>query len=134
MTPNPIIALLTDFGLADTYVGTMKGVALGICPSARLVDLTHYVPPQDVRGAAHLLWTSFRYLPQQTVFLIVVDPGVGTARDPVAAETARGLYVAPPTGALGLVLPHVEGRHAVQLEAPRRRRASNRQPLNRRPV
>lgn len=134
MTPNPIIALLTDFGLADTYVGTMKGVALGICPSARLVDLTHYVPPQDVRGAAYLLWTSFRYLPQQTVFLIVVDPGVGTAREPVAVETAHGTYVAPNNGVLSFVLPHVEVRHAVKLEAPRYRLASNSQTFHGRDI
>src|SRR5690606_27633735 len=100
MTPNPIIALLTDFGLADAYVGTMKGVALSICPSARLVDLTHQVPPQDVRAAAYLLSTAFRHFPPETVFLIVVDPGVGTAREAVAVETAHGCYVAPNNGVL----------------------------------
>jgi len=121
MTPNPIITLLTDFGLVDAYVGTMKGVMLSICPTARLVDLTHHVAPQDVRGAAYLLWTSFRHFPPDTVFLVVVDPGVGTAREPVAVETAHGTYVAPNNGVLSFVLPHVEVRHAVTLEDPRYR-------------
>lgn len=116
MTPNPIITLLTDFGLADAYVGTMKGVMLSICPTARLVDLTHHVPPQDVRAAAYLLWTSFRHFPSETIFLVVVDPGVGTAREPVAVETAHGTYIAPNNGVLSFVLPHVEVRHAVVLE------------------
>lgn len=124
MTPNPIIALLTDFGLADAYVGTMKGVALSICPSARLVDLTHQVPPQDVRAAAYLLSTAFRHFPPETVFLIVVDPGVGTAREAVAVETAHGCYVAPNNGVLSFVLPHVEVRHAVVLDNPQYRSAS----------
>lgn len=121
MTLNPIITLLTDFGLADSYVGTMKGVALAICPSARLIDLTHYVPPQDVRGAAYLLWASFRHFPPETIFLVVVDPGVGTTREPVAIETAHGTYVAPNNGVLSYVLPHVKVRHAVALENPRYR-------------
>lgn len=121
MTSHPIIALLTDFGLADAYVGTMKGVMLSICPSARLVDLTHHTPPQDVRSAAYLLWSSFRHFPPETIFLVVVDPGVGTAREPVAVETAHGTYIAPNNGVLSLVLPHVEVHHAVVLEDPRYR-------------
>lgn len=124
MTPNPIIALLTDFGLADAYVGTMKGVVLSICPSARLVDLTHHVPPQDVRAAAYLLSTAFRHFPPDTIFLIVVDPGVGTAREAIAVETAHGIYVAPNNGVLSFVLPHVEVRHAVVLENPQYQLAS----------
>jgi len=87
----PLIALLTDFGLADAYVGTMKGVMLSICPSARLVDLTHHITPQDVRAGAYVLSTAFRHFPPHTIFLIVVDPGVGTARQPVAVETAHGI-------------------------------------------
>jgi len=116
---TPLIALLTDFGLRDAYVGTMKGVMLSICPSARLVDLTHHVPPQDVRAGAYVLSTSFRHFSPHTVFLIVVDPGVGTARQPLAVETAHGVYVAPNNGVLSYVLPHVEVRHAVEITEPR---------------
>lgn len=115
----PLIALLTDFGLADAYVGTMKGVMLSICPSARLVDLTHHITPQDVRAGAYVLSTAFRHFPPHTIFLIVVDPGVGTARQPVAVETAHGIYVAPNNGVLSYVLPRVEVRHAVEIAEPR---------------
>lgn len=103
--PNyPPIALLTDFGLSDAYVGTMKGVMLGICPGARLVDLTHSIAPQNVQQAAFVLLTAYRYFPSQTVFLVVVDPGVGTVRQPVAVRTAHGVYVAPDNGVLSYVL------------------------------
>jgi len=116
---TPLIALMTDFGLADAYVGTMKGVMLSICPAAQLVDLTHHVPPQDVRAGAYILFTGFRHFPPHTVFLIVVDPGVGTTRQPLAVETAHGIYVAPNNGVLSYVLPHVEVRHAVEIIEPR---------------
>jgi S-adenosylmethionine hydrolase len=116
MNPPPIIVLLTDFGLSDAYVGTMKGVMLSICPSARLVDLTHAIEPQNVRQAAYVLLTAFRYFPPHTVFLIVVDPGVGTAREPVAVAAAHGLYVAPNNGVLSYVLPHVDVQHTALLQ------------------
>ncbi|MGE5333265.1 MAG: S-adenosyl-l-methionine hydroxide adenosyltransferase family protein, partial [Nitrososphaerota archaeon] len=80
MTAVPLIALLTDFGTADGYPGVMKGVMLGIAPGTPLVDLTHEIPPQDVRAAAWVLHTSWRYFPEGSVFLCVVDPGVGSSR------------------------------------------------------
>lgn len=116
MNTTPIIALLTDFGLSDSYVGTMKGVALSICPTARLVDLTHTIHPQNVRQAAYVLMTSFRYFPPATIFLVVVDPGVGTAREPMAVATDYGIYVAPNNGVLSYVLPSVQVQHAVVLQ------------------
>jgi S-adenosyl-L-methionine hydrolase (adenosine-forming) len=118
MSTQPIIALLTDFGLTDAYVGTMKGVMLSICPQARFVDLTHAIEPQNVRQAAYLLLTAFRHFPPHAVFLVVVDPGVGTAREPVAVETGYGIYVAPNNGVLSYVLPHAAVRHAVVLDNP----------------
>ncbi len=111
----PIIALLTDFGLADAYVGIMKGVVLSICPTARLVDLTHDVQPQSVRQAAYVLLTAYRYFPPETVFLVVVDPGVGTARAPIAVETAHGRFVAPDNGVLSYVLQETPPRQVVTL-------------------
>lgn len=119
MPTQPLIALLTDFGLEDAYVGVMKGVMLGICPSAQLVDLSHAVAPQDVRGAAYLLLTAYRYFSPDTVFLVVVDPGVGTARAPIAVETDYGRYVAPDNGVLSYALAQVRIRRAVRLENPR---------------
>ncbi len=118
MNPTPAIALLTDFGLTDAYVGTMKGVMLSICPAARLIDLTHAVEPQNIRQAAYLLLTAYRYFPPQTVFLVVVDPGVGTARQPIAVETDHGFYVAPDNGVLSYVLSQVQIRQQVILQNP----------------
>ncbi|WP_119072469.1 SAM hydrolase/SAM-dependent halogenase family protein [Aggregatilinea lenta] len=116
MNTTPIIAILTDFGTSDAYVGTMKGVALSICPSAQLVDLTHAIQPQNVRQAAYVLLTAFRHFPPHTVFLIVVDPGVGTDREPIAVVTDRGSFVAPNNGVLSYVLPLLQVQHASVLQ------------------
>ena len=100
MRSSGIITLLTDFGARDAYVGIMKGVALGICPHARLVDLTHEVPAQAVRLGALVLRSSVEYFPDGTVHLAVVDPGVGTGRAAVVATTTRGFLVGPDNGLL----------------------------------
>jgi hypothetical protein len=100
MQASGIITLLTDFGTRDAYVGIMKGVALGICPAARLVDLTHEVPPQAVALGALLLRSAVDYFPDGTVHLAVVDPGVGGTRVPVLVETARAVLVGPDNGLL----------------------------------
>ena len=118
MNQYPIITLLTDFGLSDAYVGTMKGVMLSICPDARLIDLTHAIQPQNVRQAAYVLLTAFRHFPPHTVFLVVIDPGVGTARDPIAVTTDHGAFVAPNNGVLSYVLPHVQVLHSAVLQNP----------------
>jgi S-adenosylmethionine hydrolase len=83
---TPIITLLTDFGQRDAYAGIMRGVLLGICPTAPLVDLTHAVPPQAVRLGALVLRSAVPYFPDGTIHLAVVDPGVGSARAPVAVR------------------------------------------------
>jgi S-adenosylmethionine hydrolase len=98
--PNGIVTLLTDFGTSDAYVGIMKGVVLGIHPRAQLVDITHAVPPQAVRLGALLLRSAVDYFPDGTVHLAVVDPGVGSARDPVVVVTARAVLVGPDNGLL----------------------------------
>ena len=98
-----IITLTTDFGAEDGYVGTMKGVMLGIAPEATLVDITHAIAPQDVRQAAYVLWTCLPYFPQDSVHLVVVDPGVGTSRRPIASQTAWGLLVGPDNGVFSYV-------------------------------
>lgn len=99
-----IVTLLTDFGSRDPYVGVMKGVILGLHPDARLVDLTHEVPPQDVRTAAFLLATSVDWFPPGTVHVAVVDPGVGGERRALVVQAARHLYVGPDNGILTLAL------------------------------
>jgi len=100
MQPNGIITLLTDFGSRDAYVGIVKGVMLGICPAARLVDLTHEVPAQAVRLGALLLRSAVGYFPDGTIHLAVVDPGVGSARDPIVVTTPRACLVGPDNGVL----------------------------------
>src|SRR3954462_5072510 len=100
---RPVIALLSDFGTQDHYVGAMRGVALGICPDATLADITLDIPPQDVLTAAFELASAFTYFPDGTVFLCVVDPGVGSARRAIAAPAGRFFFVAPDNGLLTLV-------------------------------
>jgi S-adenosylmethionine hydrolase len=114
----PIITLLTDFGENDSYVGAMKGVLLSILPDARLIDISHQVDPQDVQQAAGIVSAVHKYYPPHTVHLIVVDPGVGTTRRPVAVETDRGRFVAPDNGVLTHVLRKAHSWKAVVLENP----------------
>ncbi len=112
---RPVITLTTDFGQADGYVGTMKGVILGICPEATLVDIAHDLCPQAVRQAAYVLHTAAPYFPPGTVHLVVVDPGVGSRRRPIVVQTARALYVAPDNGVLSLALAHDPPHLAIHL-------------------
>ena len=99
-----IITLLSDFGLSDAYVGTMKGVILSINPDAAIVDLTHEVQAQAVEQAAYLLSTAYRYFPAGTIHVAVVDPGVGTKRRSIAARAGRWTFVAPDNGLLSHVI------------------------------
>lgn len=118
MADRPIITLLTDFGIADAFVGVMKGVILGIAPHAHLVDLTHEVPPQAVTVAAFLLETAWREFPPTTIHLVVVDPGVGSARRALAAAGPRGRFVAPDNGVLTPVLEAGEATAVHALTRP----------------
>ncbi|MGE0591021.1 MAG: S-adenosyl-l-methionine hydroxide adenosyltransferase family protein [Vicinamibacterales bacterium] len=115
---RPVIALLTDFGTRDHYVGVMKGVLLGICPDAALVDLTHEIPPQDVSAAAHELAASVRFFPSGTVFLVVIDPGVGTGRRALAARAGPYAFVGPDNGVLAGVLRSATSADVVALRNP----------------
>src|SRR5258707_14922262 len=102
-TSLPIIALLSDFGTRDHYVGAMRGVALGICPDATLADITHDIAPQDVLGGALELAAAFTYFPHGTVFLCVVDPGVGSARRGIGVEAGGYRVIGPDKGLRALV-------------------------------
>ncbi|HZH42000.1 MAG TPA: SAM-dependent chlorinase/fluorinase [Gemmatimonadales bacterium] len=97
---SSFITLLTDYGVTDSYVAEVKGVLLTAVPDATLIDVTHQVPPGDVRAAQFLFARSWRRFPEGTVHLVVVDPGVGTARRALAAEAAGHFFVAPDNGLL----------------------------------
>jgi len=114
-----MIALLTDFGTRDHYAGTMKGVALGICPDATLIDITHDVPAHDVLAGALELAAAYKYFPAGTVFLVVVDPGVGSARRGIAAESGDFKFVAPDNGVLTAVLDEHPAKKIVELSERR---------------
>jgi S-adenosyl-L-methionine hydrolase (adenosine-forming) len=106
---KPTLTLTTDFGLSDHFVGTMKGVILGICPGAQIVDISHDVTPFEIGEGAYMIAQAYRYFPKKTVHVVVVDPGVGTARRPVLMEAAGQYFVAPDNGVLGMVLAREEG-------------------------
>jgi S-adenosylmethionine hydrolase len=112
---RPVIALLTDFGTRDHYAGTMKGVALSICPDATLVDISHDLPAHDVFGAALELAAAYKYFPTGTIFLVVVDPGVGSTRRGIAAEAGDYKFVAPDNGVLSAVLEEHAPKRLVEL-------------------
>lgn len=112
---RPTIALLTDFGTRDHYAGTLKGVMLGICPEATLVDIGHDVPAHDVLAAALELAACYRYFPHGTVFLVVVDPGVGSSRRGIAADIGDYKFVAPDNGVLSAVFRESPPKKVVEL-------------------
>lgn len=112
---RPIIALLSDFGTRDHYAGTMKAVVLGICPDATLVDITHDILPHDVLGAGMELAASYRFFPAGTVFLAVVDPGVGSSRRGLAADTGDYRFVAPDNGVLTMIFREMPPKRVVEI-------------------
>jgi S-adenosyl-L-methionine hydrolase (adenosine-forming) len=104
MAAPPPIVLTTDFGFADPYVGVMKGVILNINPRAIIADLTHQVPPQNLRQAAFVLGSSFRFFPPNSIHVVVVDPGVGTERQAILLVTPDARFLAPDNGVLSRIL------------------------------
>ncbi|MBZ5669045.1 MAG: SAM-dependent chlorinase/fluorinase [Acidobacteriia bacterium] len=114
MPRQPIVTLITDFDTADHFVGTMKGVILNINPDVEIVDICHEVASYDIFDAAFTLAQSYRFFPPDTIHLVVVDPGVGTARRPLLARTGAYRFVAPDNGVLSLIYEreqNVEVRH-----------------------
>src|ERR687898_3215099 len=97
---RPTVAFLSDFGTRDHYAGAMKAVVLSICPDVTLVDIGHEIPAHDVLAGALELAACYRYFPAGTVFLVVVDPGVGSSRRGIAAEAGGYRFVAPDNGVL----------------------------------
>lgn len=112
------IALLTDFGTKDYFVGAMKGVVLSINPDAQIVDITHDIEPQNIRSAGFTLANCYRDFPQKTIFVSVVDPGVGSDRRAVVVETKSYYFVAPDNGLLSFVLANETDFRAFELTNP----------------
>ncbi|HLK17889.1 MAG TPA: SAM-dependent chlorinase/fluorinase [Bryobacteraceae bacterium] len=98
-----LITLTTDFGTTDHFAGTMKGVILGIAPTARIVDISHEVQPFEVTDGAFTIAEAYRYFPKKTIHVVVVDPGVGSTRRPLLAEMSGQYFIAPDNGVLSLV-------------------------------
>jgi S-adenosylmethionine hydrolase len=105
---RPVITLITDFGTADHYVGTMKGVILNINPEVQFVDICHHVSPYEIFEAAYALVQSYRFFPKGAIHLVVVDPGVGSARRPILASAGQYKFVAPDNGVLSLLFAREE--------------------------
>jgi len=118
---SAIITLTTDFGLADAYVAAMKGVILGINAEVKLVDICHSIKPQNISQAAFVLSTAYKFFPQRTIHVVVVDPGVGTERRAIILRTPLADFVAPDNGVLSYVIqdfsktPPAEQRPPVEL-------------------
>jgi S-adenosylmethionine hydrolase len=117
--PPRLIVLLTDFGLKDHYVGVMKGVILSVNPEAHLIDLSHDIGSQDILEAYFLLSNSYRYFPPGTIFVAIVDPGVGTDRAILAVETNRYFFLAPNNGLLGFLEKEAGVRRIVHVQETR---------------
>jgi S-adenosylmethionine hydrolase len=105
---RPIVTLTTDFGTTDYYVGAMKGVILGVCPDAHVLDISHNVLAYDILDAAFTLAQSYKYYPPRTIHVVVVDPGVGTQRRPLVVSGDRHFFIAPDNGVLSFIYPQQE--------------------------
>ena len=112
---RPVVALLSDFGTRDHYAGAMKAVVLSVCPEVTLIDIGHDIEPHDVLGGALELAACYRFFPLGTVFLVVVDPGVGSSRRGLAADTGDYRFVAPDNGVLTGVFRATPPKRVVEL-------------------
>ncbi len=112
---RPVVAFLSDFGTRDHYAGTLKAVVLSLCPEATLVDIGHEIPPHDVLAGALELAACYRYFPIGTIFLVVVDPGVGSSRRGIAADCGDYKFVAPDNGVLSVALRETPPRRVIEL-------------------
>lgn len=112
---NNIVTLLTDFHTKDGFVGTMKGVMLGINPDIRFVDISNHITPQKIWEGAFVLRNSYRYFPVGTTHLVVIDPGVGSPRDGIIVETERFCFVAPDNGVLTLAYKRADVIRTIEI-------------------
>jgi S-adenosylmethionine hydrolase len=112
----PIITLLTDFGIKDEYVGIIKGVIISINPSASIVDISHSILPHDIVSAAYLTNYYYKYFPEGSIHVVVVDPGVGSNRAIIAAEVNGNYFIAPDNGVLTLLIEEEKPLKIVKLD------------------
>ncbi|MHB1457849.1 MAG: SAM hydrolase/SAM-dependent halogenase family protein [Armatimonadota bacterium] len=112
----PAIAMITDFGLKDPFTGIMKGVIRNVGSTAEIIDITHGINAGDIKSAAIALAMSYRYYPEGTIFLVVIDPLVGTERRPIAVTMGAKTIVCPDNGIISVVLSEYPEWHAVHLD------------------
>jgi S-adenosyl-L-methionine hydrolase (adenosine-forming) len=113
------IALITDFGSVDGFVGTMKGVIASIAPRARIIDISHESIPHQSDHAAFILWSSYKYFSEKSVFVVIVDPGVGTERRIILIEDGGGKkYIVPENGILRFIIPELQNPKAYHINNP----------------
>ncbi len=115
---STVITLTTDFGTADGFTGAMKGVILRLAPHASIVDITHEIPPHDIRAGTFALETAVPHFPPHCIHVVVVDPGVGSERAAILAETAQGLFVAPDNGVLTSMVSDPAAARVYVLDRP----------------
>jgi S-adenosyl-L-methionine hydrolase (adenosine-forming) len=115
---RPVIAFITDFGLGEADIGVMKGVIAGITPDIHIIDITHAVPAQDIALGAWILSHAYRYFPSKTVFVCVVDPGVGSSRKPIALHAGDWYFVGPDNGLFSAILQEQTIHGVVELSNP----------------
>jgi len=100
---KPIVTLTTDFGTTDHFAAVMKGVILGICPSATLIDISHEIQPFEITEGAFVISQAYRFFPKKTIHVVVVDPGVGTTRRPLLMEAGGQYFIGPDNGVFSMV-------------------------------
>src|SRR5579863_5685528 len=114
----PVVALMTDFGTGEGDIGVMKGVIAGITPNAHIIDITHDIAPQRIASGAWVLASGYRYFPANTVFVCVVDPGVGSTRGAIALHAGEWFFVGPDNGLFSYVLAEQPAHAAALLSNP----------------
>jgi S-adenosylmethionine hydrolase len=112
---RPVLGLLTDFGDEDFFVASLKGVIAQINPEARIIDITHRIPSFNVLSGSFILYAAYRYFPQKTIFLAVVDPGVGSSRKILCVETENYFFIGPDNGLLNLALDEENIIHIIDV-------------------
>jgi len=117
MPQQRFITLTTDFGASDHYVGAMKGVVYGINPAAQVVDISHAISSYDLLDGALAIAQAYSYFPADTIHVVVVDPGVGSARRPILARTEKYFFVAPDNGVLSLALEREQRVHVHEISS-----------------
>jgi len=115
MSESNIITLTTDFGTSDPYVGIMKGVILSINPKAKIIDITHSIPPQDVISAGFTIKNSFSFFPERTIHLAIIDPGVGSKRSPILIETEKYFFIGPDNGLFSSIISKEKIKNIIKI-------------------